>query len=172
MKRSISTVLMAALLAFAVVPATQANVVTLPVSDGVAFAGTVPKGSFTDQFSFSLSGDSLVSGLFLKGLISNIDLSFKSVAASTWTPVTIDFSGPLFTSFALGSTALSSGNYLFQISGTGLGNIAGFRAYSGALAVAPVPEPETWAMLVVGSLLVGYQLRRKQKGLSQQPLAA
>jgi hypothetical protein len=36
---------------------------------------------------------------------------------------------------------------------------------------AAVPEPEEWAMMLVGAGLVSYQVRRKQKGLSQSTVA-
>ena len=49
------------------------------------------------------------------------------------------------------------------------------RALSGyvatyRVAVAAVPEPETWLMLVIGLGLAAYQLHRKQKSLGLQAL--
>jgi hypothetical protein len=34
------------------------------------------------------------------------------------------------------------------------------------LALAPAPEPQSWAMFITGMLLVGGQLRRRQRGRS------
>ena len=42
-----------------------------------------------------------------------------------------------------------------------------YSTYSLSITTAPVPEPEEWAMMLVGAGLVGYQIRRKQKALSQ-----
>lgn len=171
MFKPIGKLMLAATLAVAVIPASRASVVSVPVSEGFIFAGIAPKGNFTDQFSFSLLSDSVVDGYFLKGFINNVNLSFKSVAQSAWTPVNVT-SNAINTTFTLSPSVLNSGNYLFRIQANGLGNIGALRAYTGGLVVAPVPEPETWAMLMVGSFLVAYQLRRKQKATSQQPLAA
>lgn len=171
MNRSIGVVVMAAVLAFAIVPASRAAVVSLPVADGYLFGGPVDTGGFSDQFAFSLLKDSVVDGGVLDYFVNNLSLSFKTVSAAAWTPVTVDISTPTTTFFSLGASALGAGDYLFRIAGNGFGSIP-FRGYTGYLNVAPVPEPETWAMLTVGSLLVAYQLRRKQKNLSQPPLAA
>lgn len=171
MDRSVGAAILGAVLAFGIAPASNAKVYPVETDSGVNFIGFAPHGSFTDQFSFSLAGDSIVSGNFTKFLINQVQLSFKAISDSTWTPVTKTNNGVLST-FTLGSGALDGGDYQFRVSGVGLGpKFISFRPYGGTLAVAPVPEPETWAMLTVGSLLVGYQLRRKQKALAQQPLA-
>jgi hypothetical protein len=52
------------------------------------------------------------------------------------------------------------------------GSTAKFNLQTGVTVNAPpVPEPEEWAMMLVGAGLVSYQVRRKQKGLSQSTLA-
>ena len=56
---------------------------------------------------------------------------------------------------------LAAGNYFLQIGGKALKNTTGI--YNGSIQVTPVPEPETWAMMLIGMGLVGYQLRRKSK---------
>lgn len=171
MNRSIGAVLFGAVLAMGIAPASNAKVYSFSNDSTTTYVGFAPRGSFTDQFSFSLASDSIVSGNFTKFLVNSVQLSFKALADTTWTAITPTNNNPVFSTFALGGGALSSGDYLFRISGNGVGFLP-IRTYGGTLAVAPVPEPETWAMLTVGSLLVAYQLRRKQKALAQQPLAA
>ncbi|MDP1928796.1 MAG: FxDxF family PEP-CTERM protein [Thiobacillus sp.] len=50
-------------------------------------------------------------------------------------------------------------NYTLKIGGTATGTYGGL--YSIAAVTVPVPEPETWAMLLVGLGLVGLRLRQK-----------
>ncbi len=42
---------------------------------------------------------------------------------------------------------------------------------TGTLVTEALPEPEEWAMMLVGVGLIGYQVRRKQKGLRKSALA-
>jgi len=55
---------------------------------------------------------------------------------------------------------LAAGNYHFEISGTGSGTKGGY--YSGLLDIAPIPETEAWAMMLVGVGLMGYWSRRRR----------
>ena len=63
---------------------------------------------------------------------------------------------------------LAPGSYSMSIFGSAQaisGYIATYR-----VAVAAVPELETWLMLIIGLALAGYQLHRKQKTLGLQGL--
>lgn len=58
---------------------------------------------------------------------------------------------------------LAAGTYWVQVNGNVLGN--GRADYNGGvgLALAPVPEPETYAMMLAGLGLLGFAARRKHK---------
>lgn len=56
---------------------------------------------------------------------------------------------------------LAAGQYHLDISGN-LGNAAHVGQYSVALQALPVPEPETYAMLLAGLGLVGFSVRRRK----------
>ncbi len=70
-------------------------------------------------------------------------------------------------SFAFDSTAinstfshLSAGDYYYQVTGAVMGNKGGgYQLFS---EVSPVPEPETYAMLLAGLGLVGFMVRRRK----------
>ena len=61
-----------------------------------------------------------------------------------------------------GSALLAApGNYYLDLSGTG----GGTAGYGGTLSVAAVPEPSTWAMMILGFFGVGFMAyRRKSSG--------
>ncbi len=65
---------------------------------------------------------------------------------------------PFGTYFGIGSYTLKIGG---QATGTGLGGLIPSGAYKVAAVTVPVPEAETWAMLLAGLGLVGMQIRRK-----------
>jgi hypothetical protein len=45
-------------------------------------------------------------------------------------------------------------------------DLAGVRAGNGAIEIAFVPEPATWAMLILGMAMVGSAIRRRREGAS------
>ena len=141
----------------------SAAITSVSSGDGIAFAGTAQRGAFSEQFDFNLSDDSVVDGVLFTSLTNMVSLSFKSIADATWTTIETGITPNSFTTFSLSGAALSSGDYLFQIAGIGLGSPGSNRAFAGTLSVAPVPEPEMWAMIGIGSLLIGYQLKRSSR---------
>jgi hypothetical protein len=62
-------------------------------------------------------------------------------------------------SWSLSAYGLSSGYYALQVNGQVLG--AGGGAFGGDLTVSPVPEPQSWAMLLAGMGMLGMATRRK-----------
>jgi hypothetical protein len=57
-----------------------------------------------------------------------------------------------------GSGILNPGNYYLQIAGDG----GGTSGYGGNLSVAAVPEPSTWAMMILGFFGVGFMAYRNR----------
>lgn len=65
------------------------------------------------------------------------------------------------TTLDINNLMLTSGtDYKFVVSGNVTGTLGG--SYGGALAAAPVPEAETWAMLLAGLGLVGFSVARRR----------
>jgi hypothetical protein len=158
-----------------------ANAKTIELGDlqaggSYSFTDVITFGqSFTDYVGFSLTDASQVTS-FIKSFdlsIFSFDLlgidnfsarlqhleagGFQNVANFQGSPISFD-------------DLLGPGEYRIALSGVGSGFFGGL--YRGSLQVAAVPEADVWVMLLVGFGVVLFQLRRKQRTLEQQPVAA
>jgi hypothetical protein len=136
--------------------------------------GGVGAGSFLDTYLFSLAtpgiqASSVVVAINL--LTSNIsDGSYSLFSTTDYGTATLSddvlVGGGWSFDGASGSTvntvtSLGSGNYYFAVSGVG-GAGGGQYLLNSSVAVAPIPEPEIYAMLGVGLGLLGWVGRRKK----------
>jgi len=69
--------------------------------------------------------------------------------------------GPFCQTFG-GSGILEAGNYYLEIAGNG----GGTSGYGGNLSVAAIPEPGTWAMMLLGFAGVGFMAYRRRNSNS------
>ena len=120
-------------------------------------------GGFADTFNFRLSSLSEVVVAFTasSGLTSLLGILLEHTSGG-WTQVGTGFTTS--NSFA----DLAAGRYRFDAIGFVPKN---FGMYSANINVAAVPEASTWMMLLIGSGMVAFQLRRKQKSLPRQAIA-
>lgn len=146
-----------------------ADSVTAPLdlSAGNAFFGrnnTV--GQFVDTYTFALgSSYYLVSATASSAASGSQDLDYSSLTLLDSTNATVaTFAGNLGTDqnefYSLSQILLAPGAYQLVVSGV---NSLTQASYSGnlAISVSPVPEPETYAMLMAGLGIVGFISRRK-----------
>jgi hypothetical protein len=116
--------------------------------------------TFQDTINFTLTSTSTISGLIAPFRLFDANWSLSS------------------TSGAIAGGALNFGTYTFADLVPGSYSLSVFgsaRALSGyvatyRVAVAAVPELETWLMMIIGLGLAAYQLHRKQKTLGMQAL--
>ena len=138
---------------------------TLDVSKGVTV--TDFSGDFFNTFTFTMGSFPAVQGAFV-GLDVSGDMTAQSrfgmgVAPGSyfdgpaWSPEVPVPSDPLSGAFAFYQTFAVSPNqtYWFQLAGTA--DQAGYT-----ITLAPVPEPESWALLISGLGLMGLVIRRRR----------
>ena len=139
-------------------------------TSGASFNTAVASGQFSDNWQFDLGsrsnvGASLTNIQFpfgpstfgaisrFEALLDGTALNFLSV------PVAVP-GGTVTINVLYGSKTLDTGPHTLNV--TGLAGATG-ASYGGSIAVAPVPEPETYAMLLVGLGLMGAVVRHRNK---------
>lgn len=127
---------------------------------GNSFAATMKGQTFSDDYLFSIvnPGDAFGS------------VTFSSRGSFTLSNVLVSLTGTGITGSAadtdpsadFGFNGLSAGNYVLNVTGKITGNLGG--SYGGVLeaATAPVPEPETYALMLAGLGAVGFMARRRR----------
>jgi hypothetical protein len=136
-----------------------------------AFTGTIGAGlqSGTDTFTFVLSQPIVdFVGSVITFRNANRDIDFTSIALSggfgtaNFTQTVGD--GPSFSvpeSWGLNLPALAAGSYSLALAYNKSGSAS--ASYAGTLEVTPVPEPETYAMMLAGLSAVGFMARRRRQ---------
>jgi hypothetical protein len=143
-----------------------------------SFASASTGTTFYDDFIFTIpdgSANSVTTSINLDSILGLTDLRARlytgsvhqtgSVAIGTviehW-GTTVNYSPTVSaTTVVLNPVSLLAGTYTLQIKGTVAGLSGG--SYAGVLNIAnPVPEPETYAMLLAGLGLMGFMSRRRK----------
>jgi len=134
-----------------------------------SFGRDSASGSFVDTYSFTLAGVSYITSGTASSASSGAaqDLDFSSVfittAADPGTAV-LTFDGNLGNDanefYSLSPTLLTAGDYLLIVKGI---NTPDMASYDGTLAVAAVPEPETYALMLAGFGAMGFMARRRKR---------
>jgi hypothetical protein len=125
--------------------------------------------TFSDQFTFTVSGspanlDAIVSSISRTASVG-LDITglslYSGPPSSTGTLVMAGTSSNtgMIDVWTLTADNLAVGSYYLQVSGSLVSNTSG--SYGGAMMLAPVPEPETYGMMLAGLGLVGFMARRR-----------
>ena len=160
----------------------------LDLTDGSGFFGDTfamnnNGATFADHFTFSVQGtspmnfDAIVSSIS-RTADTGLDfsgLSLYRVGGGTGTGGTAG--DTLITSgtslqtgsmdvWTLSSDNLQAGDYYLLVSGNLVSDTAG--SFGGAVMMAPVPEPETYGMMLAGLGVLGFLARRRKQAAANQ----
>jgi hypothetical protein len=175
MLRLLRSAVLAATLAWSSAHAVVVDMGADPVDESVINSFAAGVSSFSDTVLFSLStAGGLVTTAFsnwpvptagLRGLTLELFQGASLLASAGPSAVVVPGGGiPAFTLESLTRT-LAAGDYRLVLSGT-VRPDGGFYAWNlSTTAVAPVPEPEQWAMLLSGMALVLGVVRRRRKAI-------
>jgi|CXWL01.1.fsa_nt_gi hypothetical protein len=127
---------------------------------------------FLDHWTFQAvtpmtgtGGASVISG-WNNLFTNNVDLaSIQLIDTTTSLPVPVTALAPslggVFAATSWNVNLVNGHNYDFQVAGMlAPENLTG--SYSGNLHISPIPEPETYAMLLIGLGIVGFSARRRK----------
>lgn len=143
----------------------------LAILDNSAFFGDTfsinnEGNTFMDQFRFSVTSvphdlDAIVASISrtaATGLdITGLDL--YTLGGSLITSGTSSSSGAQDI-WSISADSLGLGNYYLRVSGTMVSNTG--ASFGGSVMLNPVPEPETYGMLLGGLGVLGWLVRRRQ----------
>jgi hypothetical protein len=139
-------------------------VLTLPAADG-SFTGMfgetgIAEGDFSDTFTFAMPtgiAGATITTNWVGSLLSNID--FSSVTFNGH-PFSLGPTGQVENGFIL-DLPVTSGTQTLVVNGKSGGN----GSFSGTLsfALTAMPEPASWAMMIVGFGGIGAMLRRRRR---------
>lgn len=119
-------------------------------------------GSFVDVFNFVLTADwdanSQLSSIIFRGT----DIDISSILLDGFAFVQTGFD-PGAEVWELDPVFLAAGMHSVTVNGAAVGTKGG-GSYSGTINVAPpIPEPATWALMLLGFGAVGFVVRRRRR---------
>jgi len=122
---------------------------------------------FMEQLTFDIGSDSALeislSGVPSSLVFTSVTLSGTLDSGNPFTTVTINPLVPGVNSF-LYMTQAMAGVYTLSINGQAPDG----GGFGGAVAISAVPEPATWAMLLLGFGAIGFQIRRRRQQVRVQ----
>jgi hypothetical protein len=142
---------------------------------GDNFAAATMGSTFSDTFTFTVGSDFDSAGSLTSSYLNSSaikDLRITGFSLYKYDPLTMTIGTTIAgmnetgggahptDRWSLSAFGLTSGSYAIKVDGQVLGSGGG--SFGGDLAIAAVPEPETYGMLLAGLGLVGFMARRRK----------
>ncbi len=132
---------------------------------GALFTGNNAGNTFSDKYAFTTTALGTLTGdlsSFSGNAKNGLDITgFGLYNAGGLLLAGTSLSTGALDQWTFSSANLAAGEYYVQVTGSVLSNAAG--KYYANLALAPVPEPETYGMLLGGLGVLGLMARRRRK---------
>lgn len=133
---------------------------------GSSFLLNNKNNTFADKFRFSVTTvdhdfDAIVSSI-TRNALTGLDITGLSLFSNAGTLITsgTQESTGAVDIWSLRADNLDVGNYYLQVSGKMVSGTGG--SFGGTVMLAPVPEPETYGMMLAGLGVVGLLARRRK----------
>ena len=136
------------------------NVVNSPSQSTVDFGkNPEPSGSFTGWFEFTNTLGGLYS-IIVSTSTPSANITSATLSGLGGSPVIASSSQLSGASLSLAVGNLSAGDYRFTFGGNAPANGG---VVTGNVTFQPVPEPATWALMLVGFAGIGMAMRRRRQ---------
>lgn len=152
-------------------PPQALNIIGTSAYFGDSFGMNNNGDTFMDQFTFNVTDMPHSLDAIVASISRTADTGLDITGLGLYTQ-----GGDLITSGMMGSTgaqdvwtisadSLATGSYYLQVSGTLLSDTSG--SFGGSVMLNPVPEPETYGMMLAGLGVVGMVARRRRQAGKQ-----
>jgi hypothetical protein len=145
--------------AFAVGPGPLGTIDNAPI----AISNIVPMGIFQDVYSFTIADPGSLSGDVVAINFGSYNILGLTVTLQDASFAVIGSDNTPADGFSFGS--LAAGSYALNVLGFATGSQGGFYAGGLIAETAPIPEPETYALMLAGLGIVGFIARRRRSAV-------